>query len=275
MFKLVSSLILLGAILATADADYGITVGGGVGLGLPFDGLVDHNTLEDGASEVGWTIRPAIVLGSDSKFAIGVEYTYKYQKYTLKQSFDREVTKDYPWTRYDGTVEHSYYTYSITDYENRTYRSSSHNIGISFTEKLSKNPNWWTVGYETEGNGPFFNANIGVYHGPDDYDANFMVAINTYISTKKIALGVTLNFQAYTSYYSSPVKQYSTYSTTYPSYSYTADTTYNSYYTPDTTTYSYVGSDQVYVRGHFRHYKSGKVGYVRPHYRSRPGRGRR
>ena len=51
------------------------------------------------------------------------------------------------------------------------------------------------------------------------------------------------------------------------------DNSYNSY---NTTTYSsaaYSGGD-VYVSGHYRRSKSGKVSYVRPHYRSRPGRGR-
>ena len=44
-----------------------------------------------------------------------------------------------------------------------------------------------------------------------------------------------------------------------------------SYNTPTySNNYSYSGD--VYVKGHYRHYKSGKISYVKPHYRSRPRR---
>lgn len=272
--KLMTLLGLALALYVHADIKGGITVGGDVGLGMPFECMGIDTTLESGASEIGWTIRPAIILGKDNKFAIGIEYTYKYQKYTLDKYKYRDITKDYPWTGYDGTVHHSYYTYTEHYDEITSVAAVSHNIGISFTEKLSKNPNWWTIGYDTDSKGPFFNANIGVYHGPDDYNANFMLALYTYISAKKMSIGLTLNFQAYTDYYSAP--SYSSYSTpSYSSYTSYRDTTtyYGTYYPSDTTTY-YGSSDRVHVRGHYRHYKSGKVSYVRPHTRSYPGRGR-
>lgn len=258
-----------------ADIDGGITIGGNIGLGMPYEAMSFDTTLDAGASDVGWTIRPAIILGSQKKFAIGIEYTYKYQKYTLGKYKWRDVTRDYPWTGYDGTVQHSYYTWPEEYYEQTSYTAHSHNIGISFTEKLTKNPNWWTFGYDTDSKGPFFSVNIGIYHGPDDTDANFMLAINTYISSKKIGLGIALNFQAYSDYYSKPVYNTPVYTSYSPS-TYISDTSYyNSYYTPDTSSYAYYsGGDRVYVRGHYRHYKSGKVSYVRAHTRSYPGRGR-
>jgi len=53
----------------------------------------------------------------------------------------------------------------------------------------------------------------------------------------------------------------------------TIDPSYNTTtYSSSTSTYS---SGDVYVSGHYRRSKSGKVSYVRPHYRSRPGRGRK
>lgn len=293
MKNLLLLVFLLIAANSYAEIDCGITVGGGVGFGMPYDAVSgnyyddNYNTFESGITEVGWTIRPALILGSNKKFAIGIEYTYKYQNYTVEEHKTREITEDYPFTWFDGTVEHNYYTRTEYYSENVSHTAISHNIGLSFTEKLSTNPNWWTIGYDTDGKGPFFNANIGVFHGPDDSYANFMIAVNTYISTKKIALGITLNFQAYTDYYDGPkyksnytnsYSYYPTYSSssTYTPSTYSSDTTYySSSYTPDTT-YSYYGSsDRVYVRGHYRHYKSGKISYVRPHTRSYPGRGRR
>ena len=57
------------------------------------------------------------------------------------------------------------------------------------------------------------------------------------------------------------------------SYIVTGDTTSFSRYQSDITTYyGTYSSDRVYVRGHYRHYKSGKVSYVRPHTRSYPRR---
>lgn len=61
---------------------------------------------------------------------------------------------------------------------------------------------------------------------------------------------------------------YSAYDSPY-TYPHTQEPSYSSTdYYPD----SYYSDNSVYVKGHFRHYKSGKVGYVNPHYRSRPRR---
>lgn len=92
-------------------------------------------------------------------------------------------------------------------------------------------------------------------------------------SKSKIILSYSILWQkseakpTYTSSYSSYVPPVSA------SYIVTGDTTSFSSYQPDTTTYyGTYSSDRVYVRGHYRHYKSGKVSYVRPHTRSYPRR---
>ena len=256
--------ILIFAVLLTvshAVDNYGITCGGTLGAGLPF------NVKYNGDVELGWLIRPALTIGSDNKFAIGVEYSYKYQNETKDNYFDNIIA------------------------ESRDV--SSHNIGLSFATTLSKTPFWYTFGYDTYTNGPFVNVNMGFYSGPDNYNANMLLSWNVYLSSNKLSTGITVSFQWFNEYYNDNTSShayYPSYTPTYTAYSsYTTDTdyysddddddtpsiNYNSYYSPDTTTSSYYGGNRVYVRGHYRHYKSGKVSYVRPHTRSYPGTGRR
>lgn len=277
MKKLFIITLLFAILNANAGIGGGITVGGGIGVGTP----LDYGKYEFCLYEYTGTFRPVIKLASYDGFAIGIEYTYKYQNYTLNERKTRDITQ-----QQQSIVDGSYYTYTYTEEytEHKTLPTHSHNIGISFTTNLSRSslsngPNWWTFGYDIDSKGPFFNANFGLYHNTD---GNVMLAFTTYISSKNISMGITLNFQAYTSddtHYNKSYTSYSTYNST--PYTYSQDTyvtDYNddtSYYTPDTTSYYYGNSDRVYVRGHYRHYKSGKISYVRPHTRSYPGRGRK
>ena len=253
-------IILLFSISCFAN-EYGITIGANIGLGIPWDAMsYDYeNELESGISEIGFGVRPAITLGYENKFAIGLDYNLRYQKFVYNRTYTTDIFQ--------------------RDEVKEKITSLTHNIGFSFCAKLTKNPNWWSFGYDVESKGPYASASIGFFNGPDDYNSNFMMAFSTYISSSKMSVGLTLNFQTYTDYFIE--KTYSSYSTistsSYssrytPSKYYSADTTYNNTVYPTDTTSYYGGTGRVYVSGHFRHYKSGKVSYVRPHTRSYPRR---
>ena len=185
MKKLIIYLITL-TTLVFADVNYGVTIGGGVGIGIPFTDSYDYSL----DPEYIATIRPALILGDDQVFTIGLDYTFRQQNYTIGEDAQRIVTKtDY------GIFDNKPYTYSYTEYytEYKTYHSYSHNIGISMGMNLNRNPVWWSIGYDTYSKGAYFQSTIGLLAGPRESNNGILFALNTYVSGKKISAGITVN----------------------------------------------------------------------------------
>ncbi len=185
MKKLIIYLTML-TTLVFADVNYGVTIGGGVGRGIPFTDSYDYSL----DPEYIATFRPALILGDDQVFTIGLDYTFRQQNYTIGEDAQRVVTK----TNY-GVFDNKPYTYSYTEYykEYKTYHSYSHNIGISMGMNLNRNPVWWSVGYDTYSKGAYFQSTIGLLAGPRETNNGVLFALNTYVSTKKVSAGITVN----------------------------------------------------------------------------------
>lgn len=164
------TLLLLLLLTVISYSEGGITFGGGIGYGVPFEG-VSCNYECDWTTEPEFifTARLAGIAGEDNVLTIGAEYTFRSQKYTIE----------------------NYDYFNDIFYE---YDSQSHNIGISVGMNLNRNPVWWTVGYDTFSKGPYFQSTIGLLAGPKHVNNGLLFALNTYISKEKISAALTLNF---------------------------------------------------------------------------------
>lgn len=165
MKKLIIYLTML-TTLVFADVNYGVTIGGGAGIGIPFTDSYDYSL----DPEYIAMIRPALILGDDQVFTIGLDYTFRQQNYTI------------------GENDYSYY---YTKY--KTYHSYSHNFGISMGMNLNRNPVWWSIGYDTYSKGAYFQSTIGLLAGPRESNNGVLFALNTYVSAKKVSAGITVN----------------------------------------------------------------------------------
>lgn len=166
MKKLIIYLTML-ATLVFADVNYGVTIGGGAGIGIPFTDSYYYSL----DPEYIATIRPALILGEDKVFTIGLDYTFRQQNYTIGEN-------DYSYTNY-------------TKY--KTYHSYSHNFGISIGMNLNRNPVWWSIGYDTYSTGAYFQSTIGLLAGPRESNNGILFALNTYVSAKKVSAAITIN----------------------------------------------------------------------------------
>lgn len=170
MKKLIVYLLTF-AIAVFADINYGVTAGGGVGIGIPFTD--SHEYYYNIEPEYIATIRPALILGDGQVFTIGLDYTFRQQNYTI--------------------AEYDYFSY--TKY--KTYHSYSHNFGISMGMNLNRNPVWWSIGYDTYSEDAYFQSTIGLLAGPRESNNGVLFALNTYVSAKKVSAGITINLHLF------------------------------------------------------------------------------
>lgn len=161
-------LILIIASLCFGEVNFGFTLGGGIGIGIPFTDSYDW----DIEPEYIGTFRPALILGDDQVFTLGIDYTFRQQNWTI------------------GEYNDSYYSYYK---EYTTYHSYSHNFGIAMGMNLNRNPVWWSIGYDTYSKGPYFQSTIGLLASSRENNNGVLFALNTYVSSKKVSAGITAN----------------------------------------------------------------------------------
>ena len=166
MKKIISYIIILTSfIFADDEVNYGITAGAGIGVGVPF---TEYSV--DVEPEYIITLRPALIMGEDQVFTLGLDYTFRQQNYTI--------------------TEDSYTSYRT---KSETYHSYSHNIGIAMGMNLNRNPVWWSFGFDSYSGGLYLQSTIGLLAGSEENNNGVLFALNTYVSAKKVATGITVN----------------------------------------------------------------------------------
>lgn len=171
MKKIIVILLLISTLTMGADQEhttvnYGITTGIGIGYGLYWD----YDTYQNG-EETNAFIRPALIIGKDQVFTLGIEYAYRSLQ---------------------GKIEE----YSLYEDNSIAFNDIEHNVGLSMGMNLNRNPVWWNIGYDSYSKGIYFSSMIGLLAGPHDRNNGLLVFLNTYISSKRVSgsIGIALHW---------------------------------------------------------------------------------